>query len=133
MRRVKYLFLFHPIHTALTAGSAWKSSGLLRGLTGLVLNPGCTLTQCPFPLSNFNKQSETRFSMESGWHPDSPGQGQCKLVCHDWLHPMHLGGYVCACVNTSMCPFAATWAHSRSIRMGVPMSACVFIYVGSVD
>ena len=43
-------------------GHAWKSSGLLRGLTGLDLNPGYTLTQCHFPLISFNKQLESRFS-----------------------------------------------------------------------
>ena len=49
------------------------------------------------------------------------------------LRPMHLGGYACACVNTYMCPSEGTWADSRSIRMGVHMSACVFMYVGGVD
>ena len=49
------------------------------------------------------------------------------------LPPMHLGGYACACVNTYMCPSEGTWTDSKSIRMGVHMSACVFMYVGGVD
>ena len=27
-----------------------------------------------------------------GWHTDSLGQGQCKLVCHDYVTSMHLVG-----------------------------------------
>ena len=90
MRRVKYLFLFHPIHTALTAGSAWKSSGLLRGLTGLVLNPGFTLTHCPFPLISFNKQLD--FPRSQDGMQTALGKVSASLCAMIGLHPMHLGG-----------------------------------------
>ena len=95
---VKYLILFHPIHTPDFQGLAWKLSGLLRGLTGLVQNPGCVLNMFPFCLSSFNKQLETSFSRELGCLSDRLEQCQCQLMCHDYVTSMHLGGYACACV-----------------------------------